>query len=466
MLDDVTTRLARHIATAHERALAPDIADRARQHLLDGLVAVLSGATLRPGHLATAYARSRGGTGESTLAGGTRTNPELAAFANAMCAHADETDDVNDRARVHPGASVVPVAVAAAEAFDRSGADLVTAVSLGYDVTCAVNIGAWKSLRAMQRAVRATHGVGQTFGSAATAAFLAGLTVEQNRHVLSYATQQVAGVSTFYRDPEHIGKAFATAANQAHAGVRAAELVRFGFTDIDDVFDGSPQAFDAHGEDGDTGRMLEDLAATRHVTTTDIKRYPVGGPIQPAAEAIERMIATEGIRADHVESVEVRLPRHGAYIVDGRAMPDISVQYIVSVLLLDGELTFRSAHDYERHRSTPVREVMSRVHLVADPSLDVTEEFDASKRRTRRAVVTVRCTDGRVLVERVDPCRGAHDNPMSWDELAGKAHMALAAVMPAGQVDDLVGWVRAADGSVSARELRPFLEAPGAAGSA
>ena len=126
-----TTALAAHIAGAEARGLEPGVLDRAKQHLLDSLVAMLSGATLKPGLLAVAYANSRGGAGESTVIGGARTNPELAAFANAICAHADETDDVNNRARIHPGCSIVPAAVAIAEAYDRPGSALVTAVSLG-----------------------------------------------------------------------------------------------------------------------------------------------------------------------------------------------------------------------------------------------------------------------------------------------------------------------------------------------
>ena len=233
-----------------------------------------------------------------------------------------------------------------------------------------MNIGAWKSFLAMQNSARTSHAVGQTFGSAAAAAALARLSMEQTRHVLSYAAQQVSGIATFYRDPAHIGKAFSTAANQAFAGVRAAELVGMGFTAIDDVFDGRPSAFDAIGEEGDVTRVLRDLESTRHVTTTDIKQFPVGGPIQAAVEALTRLIKAHGIGVGDVAEVEVRLPTQGAYIVDNRDMPDICLQYILSVLLLDGRITFASSHDYERHHSAPVREIMRHIRAVADTTLD------------------------------------------------------------------------------------------------
>jgi 2-methylcitrate dehydratase PrpD len=462
MNSPATTALAAHIADAQARGIEGEVRDRAKQHLLDSLIAMLSGATLRAGRLAISYAASRGGVGESTVAGGSRTNAELAAFANAISAHADETDDVNNRARIHPGSSIVPAAVAMAEAYDRSGAELLTAVSLGYDVACAMNIGAWKTFHAMQQSARTSHGLGQTFGAAAAAASLANVSMEQARHVLSYAAQQVAGIATFYRDPDHIGKAFTTSAMQAHSGVRAVELVRSGFTAIDDVFDGKPSAFDALGHDGDVARVLQDLQTTRHVTTTDIKQYPVGGPIQAPVEALTRIMRGQGIKSTDIASIDVHLPTQGKYIVDNRAMPDICLQYILSVLLIDGQVTFKSSHDYERLQSSPVRELMGRIRAIADPILDAPPDgTGAGTRRTWVTILSVNTRDGRRLTERVDTPRGTHENPISWDELTAKTFMVLRDVMSADRITDLVRWVRGIEGATSARELRPFLETPG-----
>ncbi|GAA5194089.1 MmgE/PrpD family protein [Arthrobacter gyeryongensis] len=450
----VTTELATHIATAQQRGLTEDLANRTKQHLLDGLIAVISGSTLRAGALGISYASLHGGTGESTVARGPRTTLEMAAFANAMSAHADETDDVNNRARIHPGASIVPAALAVGEAMDSSGKSLLGAISLGYDVGCAVNIGAWRTHRDMEKSARTTHAPGQTFGSVAAAASLSSLSVEQVCFALSYAAQQVGGIAAFYGDPEHVGKAFASAAMQSHAGVRSAELARMGFTGVSDIFDGTPNPFDVFGSEGDPDRMLDDLRSTRHILTTDIKQFPVGGPIQPAAEGLTRIIRTDGLRPEDVASIEVRLPRHGAYVVDNRDMPDISLQYVLSVLLLDGEVTFENSHDYVRHESAEVRAIMDRIRVVADAQLEPPSDSAA---RTWRGMVTVTTKDRRVFSERVDACRGSHENPMSWDELAAKAHMALKGIMPAGQIDDLTQWTRESDSAGSCRELRPFL---------
>jgi hypothetical protein len=63
----------------------------------------------------------------------------------------------------------------------------------------------------------------------------------------------------------------------------------------------------------------------------------------------------------------------------------------------------------------------------------------------------------------VDTPRGTHENPISWIELSNKTSMVLRNVMGPDQITDLVRWVRGVETAVSARELRPFLEAPGEA---
>ncbi|MPZ61700.1 MAG: MmgE/PrpD family protein [Propionibacteriales bacterium] len=455
----VTTALAQYVADAEARQLPADVVERAKLHIIDALVAMISGATLRPGRLAAAYALSRGGVGESTIVGhGARTNPELAALVNGMSAHADETDDVNDLARVHPGASVVPAAVAMGEALDRPGSSLLAAVAVGYDVACSVNIAAWRSLPRMQKSMHSPHGIGQAFGAAAAAASVARLPMDQHRYVLSYTAQQVSGISSFYRSPDHIGKAFASAGMQAHSGVRSVEMVRAGFTDVSDVFDVSPHAYDAFGEDGDPGRLVQELGTTHHVMTTDIKQYPVGMPIQAPAEALERLLHEHGLTADDIESVEARLPTHGSRLVNARSMPDISLQYVLAVMLMDGRLTFDSAHDYRRHEEPETREVMARIQLVPDETLDPPDDPDPAARRTRIATVNIRTYDGRRFSRHVDAPRGSRHNPMSWSRIADKAHMVLDGVIGPKRVDTLTETIRDAERLTSVRQLRDHLD--------
>ncbi|HMA16150.1 MAG: MmgE/PrpD family protein, partial [Bacteroidota bacterium] len=108
----ITQRVAAHIATAAAEPLPPEVAQRARLHLLDSLAAIVSGSRLKSGRLAAAFVADQGGRAEACLPGtgivATATN---AAFANGMAAHGDETDDSHLGGRFHPGCAVVPAAL-------------------------------------------------------------------------------------------------------------------------------------------------------------------------------------------------------------------------------------------------------------------------------------------------------------------------------------------------------------------
>ena len=72
----------------------------------------------------------------SVLTTDIRTSAVNAALANGMFGHADETDDFEPVTKAHPGCAVVPAALAMAEREDRSGTELLRAVTLGYDLCC------------------------------------------------------------------------------------------------------------------------------------------------------------------------------------------------------------------------------------------------------------------------------------------------------------------------------------------
>src|SRR5438067_4593328 len=134
-----TTALADYVANALDRELPAEVVARTKLHVLDTFAAMLSGSRLKPGELAARYVDSLGGKPQATVIGtGIVTSAVNAALANAMSAHADETDDTNPVGPVHLGCSAVSSALATAELADRTGRDLLRAVTLGYDIGARV----------------------------------------------------------------------------------------------------------------------------------------------------------------------------------------------------------------------------------------------------------------------------------------------------------------------------------------
>ena len=113
---DITGELARFMVEARDTGLPPEVAQAGKHRILDTLAAMVSGARLVPGEMATKYVRRQGGVPEaSVLATDVKTTAVNAALANAMFGHADETDDFEPVTKTHPGCSVVPAALAMAE---------------------------------------------------------------------------------------------------------------------------------------------------------------------------------------------------------------------------------------------------------------------------------------------------------------------------------------------------------------
>ena len=149
-----------------------------------------------------------------------------AALANGMFAHADETDDFEPVTKAHPGCAVVPAALAMAEREGRSGAELLAAVTLGYDVCCRFLLALGPDhVRASHRSA---EGTSSTMGAVAAAASLARLDEKGMRYALSYAAQQVSGVWSWVRDAEHVEKAFDFSGMGARNGVTAAIMAQTG----------------------------------------------------------------------------------------------------------------------------------------------------------------------------------------------------------------------------------------------
>ena len=115
--------LSTYMGAAGARAFPAEITEQAKYHLLDTLASMISGSELLPGQAALRYIRERGAKGAATVAGFALTaSPIDAALANGVMAHADETDDLHNGSRSHPGCAVVPAALAAGEEFGIDGA--------------------------------------------------------------------------------------------------------------------------------------------------------------------------------------------------------------------------------------------------------------------------------------------------------------------------------------------------------
>lgn len=441
-------KLASYIANAPRRALPAAVTERAKHHLLDTVAAMISGAQLLPGRRAIEFIATQGGVPEATVIGSNIVTSAInAALANGMHAHADETDDTYYLALVHPGCGVVPAALALAERQRAGGTALLRAMVLGYDVCARMSIAL--GIERFRERGHSTHSFGHMFGAAAASAAIMKLNVDQTRYLLSYTAQQASGLSCWARDIEHIEKAFDFGGMPARNGATAGLMASMKFTGVEDVFDGDRSFFHAHGLTADPKKLVQGLGRTYEIMNTSIKRWAVGYPIQAPLDAVINLIGKHRITAADVERVTITIDDQGARTVNQRTMASINIQHLVAVMLLDGDISFASAHDDRRVRDTRVLKLKERITLQGSAAL--------GRAKTTQAIVEIVTRDGRKLRHHTRAVRGTAANPMPRAEVAAKARDLLQPLLGNRRAERLIDTVWQIEGVNDIRALRSLL---------
>jgi len=443
--------LTDYMSAARARALPDEVIEHAKYHLLDTIAAMISGSELPPGQAAQRYVREHSGNGTTTIVGASLTAPPIdAALANGVMAHADETDDSHNESRSHPGCAVVPAALAAGEVYGIDGNVLLRAVTLGYDVGPRVVLAMGGAAFSYESSL-STHSIAGTFGASAAAACAAGLDARQMRWALDYTAQQSSGIVAWRRDTDHIEKAFVFGGMPARNGVTAALLVKSGWNGVDDIFSGPDNFFAAYSPKAQPEKLIEKLGERYEITQTDIKKWSVGSPIQGPLDAIEAIREKKPFEADQVKKVTVRLAPSVATVVDNRDIPDICLQHLVAVMLIDKTVSFHAAHDKPRMQDAAVQKQRAKVNLVRDEEL-------AKLLPLRETVVEIEFNDGKRLSERVSAVRGTPRNPMGRDEVIDKARDLITPVLGRESSTRLIETVFEIEKLTEVRSLRRLLQ--------
>jgi 2-methylcitrate dehydratase PrpD len=443
--------LSAYMSAAGTRALSEEVTEHTKHHLLDTIASMISGSELPPGQAAQRYIREHGGNGATTVVGSALTaGPIDAALANGVMAHADETDDSHNESRSHPGCAVVPAALAAGEQYGIDGARLLRAVTLGYDIGTRVVMAMGGAAFSYDSSL-ATHSIAGTFGAAAAAACAAGLDARQMRWALDYTAQQSSGIAAWRRDTDHVEKAFVFAGMPARNGVTSALLVQSGWNGVDDIFSGADNFFVAYAPKAQPDRLVEKLGERYEITQTDVKKWTVGSPIQGPLDGVQAIRSKNPFEVDQVQRVTVRLAPSVAAVVDNRDIPDICLQHMVAVMLLDNTVSFHAAHDKTRMQVPAALRQRAKVTLMRDEDL-------AKLLPVRVAVIEIELTDGTRLSERISAVRGTPRNPMTRAEVIDKAGDLTAPILGREKSKQLIETVFAIETLTDVRSLRPLLQ--------
>lgn len=451
--ESVTGRLAEFIAADAGWSAPAEIRELAIRHLLDTVASIVACGDLSAAQVARRFSRRHSGgvrDGVPILGSGERASLIDAVFASAMAGHAAEINDFSPSSFVQPGPAIVSAALCLGDRRGSGGAAVLRSVLAGYEVACrlpkALGIGN------LTHTGLATHGIAPVFGAGAAAASLMGLTAEQIRHMLAACAQQASGSWQWLADVEHIEKAFVFAGMGARNGVQAALLVESGFAGVRDTFDHpagwlARTGFARPDSDLDLGYLVDGLGTRWEMPLVGFKRFPVGGPTQPAVQAMLRLVRT--VAPEKIARIRVEMPGR-ARAFAAAEMPALSVPYLCGVILTDGHLGFETAQSRERMTTDPViRERMARVEVVHDPSQE-------TEPRTESARVTATMADGSTETVFVGHVRGFPSHPMPADDVRAKALDLIAPKLGARRARDVIRLVWSID---DLKTVTPLIDA-------
>jgi 2-methylcitrate dehydratase PrpD len=435
-------RVARDGLSARRRA---DVAAR----VLDVLGNCLAALSERPAEVVAATAAEWGGTPQATAIGSAQRLPApSAALVNGTLAHSLDFDDTHLPSVLHPSASVVPAALAVAEATDASGSAFLDAVAVGVEVTCRLGMAGYDRQNAnsvfFDRGQHATAICG-TVGSAVAAGMLRGLSAEQAVSAVGIACSMGSGVIEANRTGGTVKRVHCGWA--AHAGTVAASLAQHGLTGPPTVLEGRFGLLRAFcGDRFEIDAVTRGLGEHWESDRIFVKPYPCNHFTHAGIDAALRIRSTgidpaqireltlgvaEPVLRTIAEPIEdKRRPRSGYHSA-------FSGPYTVAAALLGGGGLGVSHEDFtDEAAADPARLALAaRVSVRADP--ECTRVFP----NQFPAVLTARLANGDVLEERVGYNRGGPEYPLSARELAAKFQLNAARVTDgatAGALADLV----------------------------
>jgi 2-methylcitrate dehydratase PrpD len=415
-----TDALARFASGLALDDVPPSVVRAVKRLLLDHLGCAAGGSRTPLARAAAAVAAADGGHGATVIGTRQRAAPGPAAFANAMAANALDYDDTG--ATGHPGATLIPAALALAEVEGCSGAELLAAIVAGYEVGARVLAGVQPSWE--RRVEVYGSGTVQTFGAVAAAARLLRLDVETTLTAfgLAGAFAPLPHEAKFGWDEDRLSWIKDNVAWPAEGGVRAARLAARGFPATRTILDGERGLWRMMGSDRcDATRMVRDLGTEWDVLGLSLKPYPCCRWIHSTLDAVGELVARHAVGPGDVRRVTVRSIEAFARWFHGRrpaAMVDaeFSVPHAVAMVLLDRP---RAGWWEPPNRTDPaVLDLMDRVELETDPAAQAT--WVAVRHSARiPATVVIDTPGGRVTAARRH-ARGGADEPLTDAEVERK----------------------------------------------
>lgn len=424
----ITAELATFSAKVSFQSLPVPVLHRAPQLLLDlvgNIVRARHDAESTPALLAAVRALGLNAGTCGVFGDAARYTPAGAALLNGALAHSLDFDDTHAAASLHPGAPVIPAALAAAESTGASGADLLAGIVAGYEVVCRVAL-ALPAKAHYDRGFHPTATCG-AFGAAAAAGRVLQLSPEGMESAFGIALSQSAGSLQFLANGAwtkrfQVGWA-------AMAGLSAAMLAHAGFKGAAEALEGRHGFLRAYAPAPEPDLAVADLGNRFELMATAVKPYPSCRYGHAGIDAALALRAKHGLMPEEIEQVTLGLPQAGLLLIgephEQKIAPEnvvdgqFSGPFVIAAALVTGEMNWNS---YRLLHDPTVRSLMAKTRCVHDPEVEALFPTHMAGKLTVRA-------RGREFSELVRVAKGEPENFLTEEELRGKFQSLAEAVL-------------------------------------
>ena len=429
---------------------------RAAELVIDHLAGSLHGLSLPWSEIIADYAEDEGGRADAILYGRGRVPARMAALANGTIAHGIELDDTHDQSLTHPGAVVIPAALAVAELTGASGQDFLTAIIAGYEVQTRAGAALTGDLLLRGFHPTALSGV---WGASAAAAYLLRLSGEQLHSAWGLAASMASGVMKFTQDPHGTMVKRMHAGLPSHNGVMAAQLAARGFRGPRQSLDGKhgfTSVFSPHPE---AWRLDKDLGTVWAIENISVKFYACCRLFHAMVDAINLCKKDPSWKVSDIVAIEAFGPRmmsegHMEYRPQSVMSAQYSLPYSIAATLLLDPRDPRSFNEEAMQR----KDVLALADLVTatiDPKLE--REYPAKY----AGGIRFRLGNGRIIEQELMDSFGTPAKPVDRAGIEGKFRALTDGLVPAERQDKILA---AALGLSQAKDVRTFADLLGEVG--
>jgi len=431
-------RLADFAVKLRFEELPKEAVSMAKQSIMDNFGCMLAAKDVVSTKIVVDMVRSFSGVPQSTIVGYWDKVPvPFAAYCNGTANHAIELDDhiSHKRSLSHPGVVSIPPALALGEHLHITGREFLTAVVLGYEITCRIN----RTIPPGFEKERGFHGTAVTgpFGAAALAGRLLGLSPEAISLAMGIIGSLTAGSSEF--------KAAGAWTKRLHAGtaskngILAAMLAKQGFTGPHTVLEGPNGFLNSYFGKGnyDVSVLDQDLGLSWEILYIQYKPFACGGLLHSPATAALNLKRTHGLNPEDITEIQVRTAdkfiKEAAEPFEIKTSPrtevdaQFSLPFTLALIFCNGSAMI---DDYTEKCifDERIRGIARKVNCIADPEINKVWPKDEP------SVVTVYTKDGRILEKRVSCAKGSLENPMTLEDLIEKYRILAAKALSPDQI--------------------------------